>query len=164
MKNFLFVVSTLFVGAIAHFFCLRYLSVSSAAPDVFLLLTAAVGFACGPMMGQVLGFSWGLIADTTGTELFGISAFTLALVGFLTGVLRRRVASERVTAQLVIGVVATIFQSACSSVLLSLFESAGRGSIGELVLECLMNIVLVPWVFLATERWLDIWAVEREHV
>jgi rod shape-determining protein MreD len=164
MKKFSFVAATLFAGALCHFFCQRYLSVSSAAPDVLLLLTAANGFACGPVMGQLLGFSWGIIADATGTELFGISAFTLALVGFLAGALRRRVASERVTAQLVIGGVATVAQALVTRTLLSAFESAGRGSLFEFIVEIGLNVVFVPWVFLATERWLDIWSVEREHV
>jgi rod shape-determining protein MreD len=164
MKRFSFVVATLLVGALTHFFCQRYLSIANAAPDVFLLLTAATGFAGGPLMGQLLGFGWGLIADSTGTELFGMSAFTLAAVGFLAGALRRRVASERITAQLVIGAVATVVQAVIAGTLLSAFEGAGRGAVGELILECIMNVVFVPWVFMATERWLDIWAVEREHV
>lgn len=164
MKRFAFVIATLAAGTLVHFFCQRYLSVAGAAPDVLLLLTAAMGFAGGPVMGQVLGFSWGIIADSTGTELFGVSAFQLAAIGFLAGILRRRVASERVTAQLVIGVVATLVQALIGSTLLAAFENAGRGSLAELLLECVMNAVLVPWVFVAAERWLDVWAVEREHV
>jgi rod shape-determining protein MreD len=164
MKRFGFFAATLFVGALSHFFCQRYLSLPNAAPDVLLLLTAANGFACGPMTGQLLGFCWGIIGDASGTELFGVSAFSLALVGFLAGALRRRVASERVTAQLVIGLVATISQAVVWRTLLAAFESGGRGSFFAFILQCAMNVVFVPWVFLATERWLDIWAIEREHV
>lgn len=164
MRRVGFVVATLFVGALSHFFCQRYLSLSTAAPDVLLLLTAANGFACGPMMGQLLGFGWGLVSDATGTELFGISAFNLALIGFLAGALRRRVASERVTAQLVIGFVATLAQFIVGRSLLALFETGGRGGFLTFLLQSGMNVVFVPWVFLATERWLDIWGVEREHV
>lgn len=164
MKRFGFFAATLFVGALAHFFCQRYLSLPSAAPDVLLLLTAAHGFACGPMTGQLLGFTWGLIGDSTGTELFGVSAFNLALVGFLAGAFRRRMASERVTAQLVIGLVATVVQAIVGRMLLSTFEAGSRGSLTAFILQCAMNVVFVPWVFLATERWLDIWAIEREHV
>ena len=164
MKRFTFFGATLFMGALAHFFCQRYLSLPSAAPDVLLLLTAAHGFACGPMTGQLLGFCWGLIGDSTGTELFGVSAFNLALIGFLAGAFRRRVASERVTAQLVIGLVATLVQTAMGHILLSTFEAANRSAMIIILLQCAMNVVFVPWIFLAVERWLDIWAIEREHV
>ena len=121
-------------------------------------------FAGGPVIGQMLGFCWGLIGDTTGTELFGASSFNLAVVGFLAGALRRRVASERVTAQLVIGAVATVVQALVGRSLLSMFESAGRGSTLEFVIECAMNVVIVPWIFMAIERWMDMWSVEMEHV
>lgn len=164
MRNFWYVIATLIVGSLLHFFCQRYLSIAGAAPDVFLLLTAAHGFACGPVMGQLLGFSWGLIGDASGTELFGASAFNLAVVGFVAGALRRRVASERITAQLVIGAVATVAQALIGRGLLSMFESARRGSLFEFVVECTMNVILVPWLFVVIERWLDIWSVEREHV
>ena len=164
MKNLVYAVVTLITGTLLHFVCQRYLSVSGAAPDILLLLTVVHGFTCGPVMGQLMGFAWGLIGDASGTELFGVSAFNLAAVGFVSGALRRRVASERVTAQLVIGAAATLAQLLVGRALLSLFESAGRATIFEFVVECLMNVILVPWVFLAMERWLDIWSVEREHV
>lgn len=164
MNRFVFVAATLALGAVAQFFCQRYLSLSNAVPDVFLLLTAAHGFACGPMMGQMLGFFWGMIGDSTGTEAFGLSAFNLTAVGFMAGVLRRRVASERVTAQLVIGLVATLAQAILALALLSVFDSAMRIRLLDVIVESVMNVVFVPWVFLATERWLDVWSVEREHV
>ena len=164
MKNFWYVIVTLALGSLVHFFCQRYLSIGVAAPDVFLLLTVAHGFTCGPFLGQLMGFFWGLIGDASGTELFGASAFNLAVVGFLAGALRRRVASERITAQLVIGAAATVVQALVGRGLLSLFENARRGSLFEFVIECVMNIILVPWIFVSLERWLSAWSVEREHV
>ena len=159
-----FVVATLIFGVFAQLFCHRYLSLGSAAPDAFLLLTVAFGFACGPVMGQVLGFLWGLIADTSGTQLFGMSALMLTLAGFTAGALRRRVATERMTGQLVVGLVATVYRALASSFLLSTFEASGRLNLFVLIVEAILNVVFVTWIFIGVERWLDLWGVEREHV
>ncbi len=162
--RFLFVLFTLLAGIFVQFFFHRYLSIGSAAPDAFLLLTVASGFACGPVMGQILGFIWGLIADTSGTQLFGMSSLILTFAGFLAGALRRRVAAERLTGQLVVGLVATVYQALASSFLLSTFEASGRLNILVLVVEAVLNVVFVAWVFIGIDRWLDFWGIEREHV
>ncbi len=163
MRAFFFIF-TLAGGIFLQFFFHRYLSLGSAAPDAFLLLTVATGFTCGPVMGQVMGFVWGLIADTSGTQLFGLSALILTMAGFVSGLLRRRVASERMTGQLVVGLVATIYQALASFFFLSTFESAGRLNPLVLIVEAVLNVVFVPWIFIGMERWLDLWNIEREHI
>ena len=164
MTRSFFVLFTLFLGILVEFFFHHYLSIGSAAPDAFLLLTMAFGFGSGPVMGQTLGFLWGLVADASGTELFGMSALVLTIAGFAAGTLRRRVASERLTGQLVIALTATVYQALMSSFLLSSFESAGRINFGSLLVEIVLNAVFVPWIFIAVDKWLDAWAVEREHI
>lgn len=159
-----FVFATLVGGIFVQFFFHRYLSLGSASPDAFLLLTVATGFACGPVMGQVVGFLWGLLADASGTQLFGLSALTLTIAGFIAGLLRRRVASERMTGQLVVGLVATLYQAITTFFFLSTFESAGRINGTVLAVEAVLNVVFVPWIFIGMERWIDICGIEREHV
>lgn len=164
MTRFLFVITTLFAGVFLQHFFNRYLSIGGAAPDAFLLLTVAFGFVCGPVLGQVVGFLWGLVADSSGTELFGMSPFVFTVAGFVAGALRRRVASERLTGQLVVGLAATVYQALAVSFLLSTFESAGRLDGIKLLIEAVLNVLFVPWLFLGAERWLDLWGIEREHI
>jgi len=58
-----------------------------AAPDLILVLTAALGFAHGPRTGMVCGFLGGLAADLIppATHAVGREAFVLCLVGFVAG-------------------------------------------------------------------------------
>lgn len=58
-----------------------------AAPDLLLVLTAALGFAHGPRTGMVCGFLGGLAADLIppATHAVGREAFVLCLVGYVAG-------------------------------------------------------------------------------
>src|SRR4051812_25054060 len=109
MIRFSFVCITLLIGILIQAVLSHYLSLYDAAPQVFLLMTIAHGFLFGPIMGEVLGFGWGLMSDASGVRLFGLNALLLALAGYLAGCLRRRVDSERPAAQIVIGLVSTLY-------------------------------------------------------
>ena len=58
-----------------------------AAPDLLLVLTAALGFAHGPRTAMVCGFLGGLAADLIppATHAVGREAFVLCLVGYVAG-------------------------------------------------------------------------------
>ena len=165
MIRFGYVTSTLIVGVLFQIVLTRYLSMYDAAPQVLLLLTVTHGFVFGPIMGEALGFSWGLMSDATGVRLFGMNALLLTVIGYLAGRLRRRVASERLTAQLVVAVVATIYYAVGASNLHSLFEEAGsRFSFLRFFLEAIYNMLIITVLFLFTERWLRLWKIEPEHM
>ncbi|MCG3204230.1 MAG: hypothetical protein KCHDKBKB_00940 [Elusimicrobia bacterium] len=165
MIRFLFVLSTLIVGSLLHIFLGRYLSLYEAAPHVLLLLTLAQGFLMGPIMGEIVGFFFGLLSDSTGTRLFGLNAVILAFAGFLAGTFRRRVASERLTAQVAIALFGTLYYSFGMSTLHNLFdESYGRLSLVHFILKATYNAVFMPVIFYLTERWVNLWRIQQEHM
>ncbi len=165
MIRFLFVCVTIVVGVLMQIVLGRYLSLYDAAPQVFLLLTITHGFVFGPVLGEILGFSWGLISDATGIRLFGLNALLLALAGYLAGKLRRRVASERMTAQVIISLVATLYYMIGVSTLYSIFdESPGRFSVTHFIIEAIYNGVFAVAFFMFTERWTALWGIQSEHI
>lgn len=165
MIRLLFIASTLVMGIFFQIVLGRYLSLYDAAPQVFLLLTVTNGFVFGPITGEILGFCWGLMSDATGVRMFGMNAFLLALAGYLAGRLRRRVASERITAQIVIALVATLYYSLGVKGLYGLFDEGNGGfSFPHFILEAIYNAVFVSALFMLTERWIFLWRIPNEHI
>lgn len=158
-------IGTLIVGLFLHVLCVRYLTVHGVGPDMLLLLTVAHGFLFGPLAGELIGFSFGLVADATGSSLFGMNALLLVLAGYVSGSLRRRVASERPTSQIIIGLTATVFAATLGAIVSSSFEGGpSRVSAWAVVFESILNALITPIVFMAVETWADIWSERAEHV
>lgn len=159
-----YVASTLILGVIAQIALTHYLSLYDASPQVLLLLSVTHGFIFGPLMGEVLGFFWGLMSDASGVRLFGLNAFLLTFAGYLAGRLRRRVASGRPTAQLVIGLVVTLYYTLGVSNISSLFQESGfRFSTLHVILETIYNALFITIFFYLTERWRSLWKLPQEH-
>lgn len=94
-----------------------------------------------------------------------MNAFLLALAGYVAGHMRRRVASERFTAQIVISLVASAYYAIGASCLYALFdETAVRISVVHIFLEAIYNAVFVGAFFLLTEWWVNFWQMPVEHV
>jgi len=165
MIRFLFVLATLLLGSFIQVVLGRYLSLYDAAPQVFLILTITHGFIFGPLMGEILGFSWGLLSDATGVRMFGMNAFLLALAGYLAGKLRRRVASERIPTQVIIALVATLYYAIGAATVYSIFdESPGHFSNIHFILSAIYNALFASALFYLTERWTVLWRIPQEHV
>jgi rod shape-determining protein MreD len=119
----------------------------------------------GPLMGEVLGFFWGLLSDSIGVNLFGMQSFLFSMAGFIAGGLRRRVAGERPGVQIVIALIATLFYCLGAAILNSLFEGGkGRLSFWSFLLEAFLNALAVTAIFAVSERWINLWKLEGEHV
>lgn len=166
MKRALFFITTILLGIVFHVFCEWYLSFFyNVGPQALLLLVLAIGFLCGPLTAETLGFVWGLISDAMGVSVFGMNALLLPLAGYIAGQLRRRVASERPAAQVAIAFFGTILYGGGVQILLGLFEpSASRSLLPSVLIGGVMNVLLVTAVFWAVERWVDAWMIHTEQV
>ncbi len=84
--------SALFIGAMfLQWWWNTHLAYWGAAPQFLLVLTVLIAARRGPVLGMLIGFSWGLYLDVARAELFGASALTLALAAYFVGVARRQV-------------------------------------------------------------------------
>lgn len=60
------------------------------APQLLLALTVVVAARRGPVAAMLVGWVWGLYADTLRADLFGANALLYMLAGYCAGVVRRQ--------------------------------------------------------------------------
>jgi len=65
-------------------------------PDFLLILVVVWGWERGWKEGLLVGFAVGLLNDIFFSPLLGLNAFSLSLVGYLSGEIRERVYEENV--------------------------------------------------------------------
>lgn len=163
MRTVGFFASSLALALFIHLLGLRYVSFFGVSPDIMLLLVMTLGLQCGPVSAQTMGFLGGLALDSAGGGLFGLQAFSLTAVGYAAGMIRRRMASERLTAQWVSALAATVLNTLLNAVARNMFEeSAGRTTVQGFAVALLFNLALVNGMFLFMERWAALWRVEAE--
>lgn len=165
MSRFLFFVTTFVIGFYLQLFSDRFMSFLGVSPEILLLFVIAFGFFCGPVMGEVFGFFWGLTLDVMGVTLFGLNSFLLALAGYGAGKLRQRVASERPTAQIAIGLAAAFAYEMSALMLHRLFlVGVEREFLKGLLVGSFFNVLLVRFVFYLSDRWLSLWKVHQKEI
>jgi rod shape-determining protein MreD len=160
-----FYFATLLGGFFLELLVGRYLSLFGVGPDLLLLMVIAMGFALGPVIGELFGFGWGLLADTVGVTLFGSHCFILTLLGYAAGKLRRRMDTERPGPQVVIACLSTLLSASLLSFIRSfLEEGSDKIGLGYLLIAVMLNGLLASGVFWIAERWIELWKIDREHL
>lgn len=82
---------------------LPFVAVAGFRPDLLLLLTIAFAVHDGPESGVRIGFGAGLMTDLLlETSALGVAALTYAVVGYLVGVARPFLATNSLTAPLLL--------------------------------------------------------------
>jgi len=131
---------------------------------MLLLMTVAQGFILGPLAGECFGFLWGLLADSMGVHFFGLQSGLLALAGYLSGKLRRRVASERPPAQIMIALVSSLLYVLLGYFVQVLVDGSVQVSLVKpLLLGTVLNVLVVTAIFYLYDRWSFLWRIEPEH-
>jgi rod shape-determining protein MreD len=77
-------------------------SFEGLSPQMLLILTVAIAARFGPNPGMSYGFFWGLFLDVLRPQLFGGNAFSLMLVGFAAGTVRRQIDVGDIVSQFVV--------------------------------------------------------------
>jgi rod shape-determining protein MreD len=67
-----------------------HLAYWGAAPQILLTLTVLVAARRGPVAAMLVGYAWGLYADTLRADLFGANALLYMLAGYAAGIVRRQ--------------------------------------------------------------------------
>lgn len=82
---------------------LPLVAVAGFRPDLLLLLAISFAFHDGPEAGVRIGFATGLATDLLlETSALGVAALTYALVGYLVGIARPYLATNSLTAPLLL--------------------------------------------------------------
>ena len=119
---------------------LPFLAVSGFRPDLLLLLTIAFAVHDGPEAAVRIGFGAGLATDLLlQTSALGVAAMTYAVVGYLVGMARPFLATNSMTAPLLLA----FGGSAVGSMVLGLLS----GFLGEAVVD--LPLVMTVALFVA---------------
>lgn len=92
-RAFAAAVTVLLVAVVLQVSVVARLGAPLGRPDLVLVLLAIVALIEGPLLGAVLGFAVGLLADLLSTHVLGQTALVLCLVGYLSGLVMN--AAER---------------------------------------------------------------------
>ncbi len=109
MRNYLYRIFVVLVVLIVHNTVFKFFAISGIRPDLPLLITLFVAFKYGSMEGQITGFAAGFGMDIFSGGLFGVGAFTKTLIGFVSGVFRKKIYSENVLIIIVYIFIASFF-------------------------------------------------------
>jgi rod shape-determining protein MreD len=121
---------------------------AGAKPDLLLLLAVGFGLFRGKMAG--LGYGWvlGLIQDGLSGSLLGQNALSKALIGYVAGILHRNLGDITLIAQLLMVVLATLFDAGLHLGTASLFYGtpATGKMLGTLGFVVIFNAAASPMV------------------
>jgi len=154
MSVYLIFLGTFLGGVLIQIVLTSILPGPHFCPHIPLLMTLASGLFQGSVMGESLGFSWGLALDAMGTTAFGTQGFILCLIGYLSGRISRRVNAEEPVSQMVFGFLGTAVYFVCFHYLTRMFGGIGQSlSFGLVLSVMVMNVLLAPFVFSFMNWW-----------
>ncbi len=120
------------------------------SPDIMLIVTLYIGLKNGSTVGQLTGFSSGLLIDFLSASPFGLNALVRSILGFLSGVLHLNISSKGILIPIILGFTVT-FAKAMIIFLVSFFYP-GKIMLYSLFtntlwFECVFNALLSPIMF-----------------
>ncbi len=120
------------------------------SPDIMLIVTLYIGLKNGSTVGQLTGFSSGLLIDFLSAAPFGLNALVRSILGFLSGVLHLNINSKGLLIPIFLGFTTTFAKSLI--IFIVSFFYPGKIMLYSLFtnvlwFECLFNALLSPIIF-----------------
>jgi len=159
MKKTLYFVSTVWLWLVVQQFSNHWLGGSWFSMDWILITALYFGLARGPLVGQVVGLSWGLLVDASSLGLMGVHTLLYALAGYTGGMLRRQLDETKIWSQAIFS-----FGISCAYAVGYLFLdrlfSTGSGTLSwRLGAQPFVNALVAPIIFLLMQLWSDVWGI-----
>ena len=129
---------------------LANISIFGSKPSLPIALTVSIALFKGSFQGELFGFFSGLLCDlSSGGPFLGIQSLSLALVGYLAGLLRRRFYSDSFITQLMSGFTATLIDKLITFLVLGilLFSSYPRFRLSGLILNAVVNSIITIIIY-----------------
>lgn len=73
------------ISVLLHVALFGRLKLGAVAPNILIIVTAAMGYMKGSNYGAVMGFLCGLIMDGASFEFFGLNCLIYLLIGYING-------------------------------------------------------------------------------
>jgi rod shape-determining protein MreD len=151
MKNFILYSIIFVTGLVTQFCWVKYISPAGLSPNFLLVCLVFISLIRGPLEGQLLGFAWGLSWDAMSTEMFGCHAFLFTCMGYLIGILSKKWDESKVSAQMSLVFIASLFFLLGMKMLYAVFGG------GDFVfnynyltgIQLLLSVLIAPIIFWA---------------
>jgi rod shape-determining protein MreD len=131
------------------------LQFGQAKPDLMLLLVLYCAFSGGPAAAMGVGFAGGLLQDTFSAVPLGLNVFCKVLIGYVVGMVGRRLVTEHPIVMTLIVFVASLCEAALVVLLSFLYED--HVSVKFMFLHigvpmAFYNSILAPLCFYCADR------------
>ena len=120
------------------------------SPDLMLILVVFAGLRQGILYGAILGFAGGLTKDIFFSAFPGLGAFSLTLIGSLSGLFSRRIFYQNVFLQVLIIFIATFLKMALANRLLIIIHHSPY-DVKAVISQAFYNALLTPALFYLLE-------------
>ncbi len=128
------------------------ISLRGVTPDFLLIMISIAAFILGPNAGQIIGFITGFIVDIIPpVGLLGISAFTYTIIGYMVGIVGKKVYGNSVLLTVILLFIVTLIKALILSMLAAIFiqpKFFGYFVQGRVFLEAILNSVITPVLFI----------------
>jgi rod shape-determining protein MreD len=152
MKNRMVFYPLLFIlGLVLQFGWSQYLSFWGLAPNIILIFVIFAALNDGPLVGQWMGFIWGISWDAMSVSMFGSRAFTLMVIGYLAGMLSRQLDESKPSSQGLVVLAASVAYTFLLWLVFQVF-SPDQMPIRPnyiTILQPFYNVLLAPIIFAA---------------
>jgi rod shape-determining protein MreD len=134
-----------------------FVGASGFSSNVVLIVVLYFGLARGPLVGESLGFLWGLLVDASSLGLIGLHALLYAGAGYLAGMLRRQLDQDKIWTQSIFSMIVSALYLVLYLLLDRMFSMGIRPLSWSISFQPLSNGFIAPFVFWLMQRWAQLW-------
>jgi rod shape-determining protein MreD len=131
--------------------------------NAVLVVVIYFGLSRGPLAGELLGFTWGLMVDASTLGLLGLHAVLFAGAGFLSGMLRRQLDEDKAWTQTIFTLAVSFLYVFLYFILDRIFAIGAHPMSWSMLAEPLINALIAPLLFWLMQRWSLAWDMAREE-
>jgi rod shape-determining protein MreD len=130
---------------------------SGVSANIVLIAVLFFGLARGPLVGELMGFLWGLLMDASSLGLMGLHALLYASAGYLAGMLRRQLDQDKVWTQSIFTLIISVLYVVVYLILDRIFSLGPHPVSWAMGIQPISNAVIAPAVFWLLQRWTQLW-------
>lgn len=130
---------------------------SGVSANLVLIAVLYFGLSRGPMVGEGLGFFWGLMIDASSLGILGTHALLYASAGFLAGMLRRQLDEDKGWTQVIFSFAISFLYVVFSLIVERMFASAVRTPSWSMLAQPFINALVAPLLFWFLRAWSQLW-------
>lgn len=158
MRSFFFLICTFILIVTFQISFLWYISFLDVVPDILLILVVWFSLWKGPLKGEIMGFSVGIVKDAFSIGIFGANALFLTCAGLFVGLLKKKIDENNKFVQGLLGILVSFFYCFGFWILTKILGE-GKGKIlgKSLLFLPLYNGLLTPFCFVVLDWWARLW-------